>query len=537
MSVPTALRGDLASPLRLTEPTESSVVGPLVDVLVPPLLDPLPTGTGSHRVDIPESVPVSVRWSQRYRPRLIIADVVAVLMAAGCAHFVRFGDLESRLTADGSHIPFITLTVGVLACWMLALNWSGSRDAELVGFGADEFKRVTRASFAVFGTLAIGAFVFGLALPRSYVLVMMPVGLAGLLAGRFVCRRWLHKQRASGQMLADVLAVGTVETVRELIRELRRAPFAGYRVIGACVMPELHANGTGVAHHEIDGVPIVGDFSDVAAVARSTGADAVAVTAHASFGPSAVRQLSWELEQTETQLILAPALTNIAGPRIHTQPIAGLPLIHVDRPAYRGANRILKKTFDVGGSFILLLILSPVLAAIGLAVKLTSTGPAFFRQERAGINGGSFRMIKFRSMVNDAETRLADLTTESRDAGNSVLFKLKDDPRVTRIGKIIRRISVDELPQLLNVLKGDMSLVGPRPPLMAEVESYGNDARRRLLVKPGMTGLWQISGRSDLSWEDTVRLDVYYVENWSIASDLLILWKTAKAVVSSSGAY
>ena len=275
----------------------------------------------------------------------------------------------------------------------------------------------------------------------------------------------------------------------------------------------------------------------MAAVARTCRADAVAVTANASFGPNAVRQLSWELEQTETQLILAPALTNIAGPRVHTQPVAGLPLIHVDRPAYRGANRILKKSFDLGGSILLLILLSPIFAIVAVAIKLTSTGPVFFRQERAGINEGSFRMIKFRSMVVDAEARLADLQAADRDAGNPVMFKMKGDPRVTGIGRIIRRLSIDELPQLFNVVKGDMSLVGPRPPLFTEVETYGNDARRRMLVKPGMTGLWQVSGRADLNWDETVRLDVYYVENWSITSDLVILWKTAKAVVSSAGAY
>jgi len=212
-------------------------------------------------------------------------------------------------------------------------------------------------------------------------------------------------------------------------------------------------------------------------------------------------------------------------------------LIHVDRPTYRGANRLLKKTFDGVTSVLLVLLLSPVLLAVAVAVKLTSKGPVFFRQERVGINGEMFRMIKFRSMVVDAEARLASLREEQHDAGNQVLFKIKNDPRITKVGKFIRRFSIDELPQLFNVVIGDMSLVGPRPPLMAEVELYGDEARRRLLVKPGMTGLWQVSGRSDLTWDDTVRLDVYYVENWSITGDLVILWKTAKAVVSSSGAY
>jgi exopolysaccharide biosynthesis polyprenyl glycosylphosphotransferase len=222
---------------------------------------------------------------------------------------------------------------------------------------------------------------------------------------------------------------------------------------------------------------------------------------------------------------------------VHTQPVAGLPLIHVDRPTYRGANRILKKSFDMVGSLLLILLLSPVLLTVAVAIKLTSPGPVFFRQERVGINGSTFRMIKFRSMVLNAEQQLDVLRTENHDAGNDVLFKLKIDPRVTKIGRFIRRFSIDEVPQLFNVLIGEMSLVGPRPPLASEVALYGDDVRRRLLVKPGMTGLWQVSGRSDLTWDDSVRLDVYYVENWSITADLSILWRTARAVVSSSGAY
>jgi exopolysaccharide biosynthesis polyprenyl glycosylphosphotransferase len=336
--------------------------------------------------------------------------------------------------------------------------------------------------------------------------------------------------------MSQVLAVGNIHTVTELLRDLRRAPRAGYKVIGVCVSQGSSA-GHGGPLQSIDGVPVLGDLSSVAEVVRRSGADTVAVTATAAFGPSAVRKLSWELEDTDADLVLAPALTNIAGPRIHTQPVAGLPLIHVDRPTYRGANRLLKKTFDGVTSVLLVLLLSPVLLAVAVAVKLTSKGPVFFRQERVGINGEMFRMIKFRSMVVDAEARLASLKEEQHDAGNEVLFKIKNDPRITKVGKFIRRFSIDELPQLFNVVIGDMSLVGPRPPLMAEVELYGDEARRRLLVKPGMTGLWQVSGRSDLTWDDTVRLDVYYVENWSITGDLVILWKTAKAVVSSSGAY
>ncbi len=367
---------------------------------------------------------------------------------------------------------------------------------------------------------------------------MMPVGIAAVVGSRFGWRRWLHRQRDAGHYQSQVLAVGNIHTVTELLHDLRRAPQAGYRVIGVCIsQPAMAVDADGGRLLEIDGVPVLGGFDDIAGIVRSSGADTVAVTSTASFGPSRVRKLSWELEDTNAELILAPALTNIAGPRVHTHPVAGLPLIHVDRPTYRGANQILKKSFDIVGSLFLIVLFSPVLLGFAIAIKLTSRGPVFFRQDRVGINGEIFRMIKFRSMVVDAESRLEKLQDENRDAGNVVLFKMKNDPRITTIGKFIRRFSIDELPQLFNVVKGDMSLVGPRPPLKAETDLYGVEARRRLLVKPGMTGLWQVSGRSDLTWDDTVRLDVYYVENWSITGDMVIIWKTAKAVVSSAGAY
>ncbi len=476
-------------------------------------------------------------WGQRYASRLAVTDLIALVWAAVGVHLVQPQVSRSAFTSEPLNLSFVALTVGLLSVWLFALHLS-SRDPKAIGHGPTEYKQIVHATLVVFGLVAIAAYLFQLDLPRSYLLVMMPAGLGAVLASRFIWRRWLHRRRDIGEFMSEVLAVGNIPTVTELLRDLRRAPRAGYKVIGVCVSQDAQSvDHDGGALLSIDGVPVLGDLTSVAEVVRRSGADTVAVTATSAFGPSAVRRLSWELEDTDSDLVLAPALTNIAGPRIHTQPVAGLPLIHVDRPTYRGANRILKKTFDAVGSVLLVLLLSPVLIAVAIAVKVTSKGPVFFRQERVGINGEMFRMIKFRSMVVDAEARLAALKAEQHDAGNEVLFKIRNDPRITKVGKFIRRFSIDELPQLFNVVFADMSLVGPRPPLMAEVELYGDEARRRLLVKPGMTGLWQVSGRSDLTWEDTVRLDVYYVENWSITGDVVILWKTAKAVVSSSGAY
>jgi exopolysaccharide biosynthesis polyprenyl glycosylphosphotransferase len=486
----------------------------------------------ARRSSAPEARrPARRPWSDRYARGLFVTDLVCVLWAGLGVHLFE-PPIPTRISAAPGDAWFVAATALLVVVWLLALAWSGSRDGTVTGHGPGEYKRVIQASLSVFGLAAIGSFLFDLDLPRSYVILMLPAGLVALLATRYLWRRWLYRRRDEGDMMSKVVAVGDRHAVSELIADLARSPRAGYRVVGVCV-----SDGQ-AGRNELDGVPVLGVPDEVAAVATACGADAVAVTSSAAFGPTAVRRLSWDLEGTDTELILAPALTNIAGPRVHTQPVAGLPLIHVDHPTYRGANRIVKRLFDLFGSVALIVLFSPVLLAVAVAIKVTSKGPVFFRQDRVGLNGETFRMIKFRSMVVDAEQRLDALKQErTADAGNQVLFKMRNDPRITTVGRFIRRFSIDELPQLFNVVSGDMSLVGPRPPLRSEVDLYGADALRRLLVKPGMTGRWQVSGRSDLTWDDSVRLDVYYVENWSITGDLAILWRTARAVLGSSGAY
>lgn len=484
-----------------------------------------------------------LNWRQRYSRYLATTDLLIIVWAAAGAHFAQVSISESlRGAIDPFSAASILTSVAVVVLWVLVLAVFDSRDAKIVGFGSEEYKRVLNATFVVFALYTMVSYLFQLPFSRSYLLVVMPAGVVGLVAARWVWRRWLQMQRDRGRYVTNVLAVGNAQTVSDLVSELRRSPRAGYRVIGACV-----SGGTGssaaaghatLSTENVLGVPVVGSLSQVLSAVRMTGADAVAVTSTSAFGPTAVRELSWELERTDAELILAPALTDIAGPRVHTQPVAGLPLIHVERPTYSGPTRIVKSAFDLVGASVLLLLASPFMVAIAIAVKLDSPGPVFFRQERVGVTGTTFRMAKFRTMRVDAEAQLEELRrAQGTDAGNEVLFKIKNDPRITRVGRFLRRYSLDEIPQLFNVVSGEMSLVGPRPPLAAEVAQYADVVHRRLLVRPGMTGLWQVSGRSDLSWEETVRLDLSYVENWSITGDLMILFKTAKAVVSSSGAY
>lgn len=217
------------------------------------------------------------------------------------------------------------------------------------------------------------------------------------------------------------------------------------------------------------------------------------------------------------------------------RPVEGLPLMHVESLQFAGGRHLMKRALDVAVSATALLILAPLFLALSIAIRRDSPGGAFFKQERAGKDSAVFTMYKFRSMVTTAEDELELLKDQNQ--GGGVLFKLRDDPRVTRIGAVIRKYSLDELPQFWNVLRGDMSLVGPRPPLFSEVSGYEEHTRRRLLIKPGLTGLWQVSGRSDLDWDESVRLDLYYVENWSVAGDLIIMWRTFKVMLKPVGAY
>jgi exopolysaccharide biosynthesis polyprenyl glycosylphosphotransferase len=334
--------------------------------------------------------------------------------------------------------------------------------------------------------------------------------------------------------MSRLLLLGGPSAIAHLASSLERAKGAGYLPVAAYT-PGSHE---GLDVEPESGLPILGrrpDTISILAAIEACNADAVAVSAGVQLHPQTLRHLGWELAARGVGLIMAPALTDIAGPRIHTQQVAGLPLIHVTTPALEGGQGVAKRLFDVLVAGTMVIVASPVMALVAIMVKLDSPGPVFFKQERVGIEGARFGMIKFRSMVVDAEDRLAEVSQHNEGAG--VLFKMKKDPRVTRVGVVLRKFSLDELPQLFNILGGSMSLVGPRPPLPSEVEAYEHDVRRRLLVKPGLTGLWQVSGRSNLSWQDSVRLDLYYVENWSLAGDLIILLRTVRAVFRSTGAY
>jgi exopolysaccharide biosynthesis polyprenyl glycosylphosphotransferase len=344
----------------------------------------------------------------------------------------------------------------------------------------------------------------------------------------------LSRKRSAGDCQTSVLAIGDLDGVRHFASELSRNPVDGYRIVGVGIPGYGPPRGESLTlnGHE---VPIIGDETQALQAIRSCGADTVAIAGTEHFGTRGIRKLLWDLEPMGVDLIVSTGVMDVALSRLVMRPNGQLPLLHVEKPSYRSAMRFQKRAFDLLFASVALIATSPVLVMAAIAVKLTSRGPIFYSSERIGIEGRPFAMLKFRTMVDRADEQLAALLASSDADGP--LFKMREDPRITPVGRILRRFSIDELPQFINVLRREMSVVGPRPPLRREVEAYDCDVLRRLLVMPGVTGLWQVSGRSDLSWEESVRLDLSYVENWSMVGDLLIIGNTLNAVFKGSGAY
>ena len=471
-------------------------------------------------------VPRRDRWESRYTAVTVAADLCAITIMVVVGHVLGFG---TSIPQFGDVSPGVGVVAGLLM--VLALLACRAWDSRVIGQGAEEFSRVIRA--VVTSAVAMGLLGLGLQAlaPRPWVFGLMPMGGVLAIVFRLIVRGRLHRLRDAGRCALPVLAVGAVESVSRLIDRTRRDTKRGWVIAGVCTPTGAAPDGS----DRILGVPVLGDLDSVAEVARTGQHRVVAVCPSPGWTSRRLHQLAWSLEdEGSAELVVDPGLMDVAGPRLHIEPVDGLPLLRLTRPAFTGVAWIAKHVVDRLGAALLLLVIAPLLLILAIGVKLDG-GPVFFRQTRVGRHGRQFTMLKFRSMVVDAEARLAELVSDNEGAGP--LFKMKRDPRITRFGAFLRRYSLDELPQLFNVLGGKMSLVGPRPPLPREVASYARDAQRRLLVKPGLTGLWQISGRSNLKWEESVRLDLRYVENWNLALDALILWKTIGAVLNSRGAY
>ncbi|MCW2873071.1 sugar transferase [Actinacidiphila oryziradicis] len=457
------------------------------------------------------------RWERKYRIVLPAADGLAAVVAAFVIHgaYGRWG-----------------VALGLPPTWIIAMCAHRAYDRSALGLGTEEYRRVLRGALALPALAACGYWFFARdsGLLHDMMMAAAPAAAIALLS-RYVLRRRLHRRWAQGRDQRTTLLVGPSRGVAELIAVLRRSGVQELRVAGVCLTDPENAQAIKKL-----GLPVHGGVSDLSGVIRATGSNALVVLPAPEFDATVVRRMSWTAAAQGADFLLVPTLADVAASRLATRTTNGVPLTYVQAPTLSRASRLPKELLDRALATALLLVLAPLMIAIALVVRLDSSGPALFRQRRVGLYGDHFTMLKFRTMRQDAEKRRADLAHLNENS-DGLLFKMKRDPRITRVGSALRRYSLDELPQLMNVFGGHMSLVGPRPPLPEEVDAYTPEVKRRLLVKPGLTGLWQVSGRSDLPWDEAVRLDLGYVDNWSLGLDLLILIRTGSAVIRGTGAY
>jgi exopolysaccharide biosynthesis polyprenyl glycosylphosphotransferase len=480
----------------------------------------------------PRAVVDRMGWQRQYAVRLAITDAVVVCGAVMLAQCVRFGSTPTSSGYISHYETAYSLLIAIT--WVLALAGFHTRSPRIVGTGVEEYRRVVAASFATFGAIAMAELLLKLEISRGYLAVALPAGTLGLALSRWISREIVARKRIEGRYRTGVLAIGEPDAVAYLAAELTNNPKDGYDVVGVCIPGYDAPCGE---HLNVDGrqVPIIGGEAYALQGIRACGADTVAIAGTGKFGVQRIRRLIWELEPLGVDLMVSPGVTDVALSRLAMRPIPGLPLLYIEKPQYRGAKRLKKRAFDFCFALAALTATLPILLVTAILIKISSKGPVFYCSERIGIDGKPFSMLKFRTMIQDADQQLDSLLANNESDG--LLFKIREDPRVTPIGRVLRRFSIDELPQFINVLRQDMSVVGPRPPLRREVEAYDCDVQRRLLVKPGVTGLWQVSGRSDLSWDKAVRLDLSYVDNWSMLGDIAIIARTMRAVVQRKGAY
>ena len=482
-------------------------------------------GSSSVRSDAPN-------WRRRYAYRLVITDALVLCWAVFGAAYLSFNPVQPLVGAPQSsvfNVNYFMVSAAMVVVWTMVLAAVGSRNYRVIGTGNAEFKAVLQSAVVILLVICFINFALKLDVSRRFVLMALPLGLLAVVVSRVLWRRWLSLHRRRGLLSSRVLLVGSAESTSHIAADLRRHSAAGYHVVGVLATDQVQASVG------LSGLPVFRSVEHLHRAVSECRADTVFVTDGHNLPPAKLRELSWSLEPGRQHLVMAPSLTDIAGPRVHARPVAGMPLIHVETPRYEGVDRFLKRAFDSIVSAGLLLMLALPLLIVVILVVSTSRGGVFFAHERIGKHGRPFKMLKFRSMEADADARLESLL-KAQGATDRPFFKIDNDPRITPVGGFLRRYSIDEIPQLINVLRGEMSLVGPRPQVAKEVALYDNAAARRLFVKPGMTGLWQVSGRSNLDWEESLRLDLYYVENWSLTADLSIMARTVRAVIAKDGA-
>ncbi|MCB0915741.1 MAG: sugar transferase [Actinobacteria bacterium] len=451
---------------------------------------------------------------ERNHSRLVVvADLVAIALALGLGVVLDIG--HEGPASDG---PRMFMIVSLMVLWPLMLWQMQTRATTILGGGAEEYRRVLLASLWTVALTMSLAYITGTQFGRRYLFFSAVVGTLFLLADRSLMRNVLHRRLQRGDPLHRVFVVAAQAQYPQLEKQFARS---------GGLMEQV---GSWDLTDAPDPDPVV-----VVKAALDLDADTIVYAPAQHEDPSWPRRLGWAMEDQDLSLLVSPQIANIAGPRLSIEPINGMALVRVEMPKFSGPARVIKRAIDLIGSSLLLIALAIPLGIFAALIKLTSPGPVFFMQTRAGAGGTTFECFKFRTMVVDADSRREELRAEH--GGSGATFKMTRDPRVTGVGHWLRRFSLDELPQLFNVWWGQMSLIGPRPHPLDDVQRYDDVATRRLLAKPGMTGLWQVSGRSDLDWEQSVMLDLYYVENWSLPLDAIIVLRTLKAVITGRGAY
>ena len=471
-------------------------------------------GDSNYRTDGHAEAPLGA-----LRRRILISDLVSIAMAT------LTGILISSRASTWAIDPLVAIygmPLLITCLWFAILVFRGAYDQRVLGIGTEEIRRVASATIGTFSVVAGVSYLFRADISRAYAFISLPLGLLLIIGLRFLWRSWLYRARRSGRFMHRTVLIGSGPGTAELSARFAADYYAGYEVVAELGLAHSDAHDLGSWLNRLD------------SVLDAAHADAVAVTSSETLQTEVVRQLAWRLEGRNIDLLIAPAMADLAGPRVSVRPVAGLPLLHLDEAVLSRPQAFAKRALDLFGALLLLILLSPMMLVCALAVRVSSRGPIIFKQTRIGRGGKPFTMLKFRTMSPDAELFKEELRT--RHGIDNPMFKMSDDPRITTIGRFLRRWSLDELPQFFNALSGSMSLVGPRPHPLDDVDRYEVEAYRRLALKPGLTGLWQVEGRSSLTWAEALQLDLYYVETWSLAGDAVLLARTVRAVLKGRGA-
>lgn len=475
-------------------------------------------------------------WRRKFTNCLVISDLVILLLSAVFSFFLK--RTNNLYTVDFKfydfELEYFSSLLVFCLLWFVILGLFQTRSSKVLGAGPKEYGLVTQSSLLAFATTVFILFLMNADFSRQILISFFSIGTIALVFSRWAWRRGLNKLRKDSGWKDNVILVGPISSVVELSKELLARYQTGLNPAGFCLTGN---NGSFPEWIDVSNnrIPVLGNLESVRSALDTTHSTCVIISEKSQITQSEISDIAWSLDADKHELVLSQGLIDVSGPRIHMRPLAGLPFVYVEVPNFIGAKRFAKRMIDLFGSLFGIMILFVPGLIVSVAIWANGKGPIFFVQERVGRNNTHFKIYKFRTMNPDAEKQKEKLLSASDSS--SPLFKLTDDPRVTRIGKFLRKWSIDEIPQLVNVLIGNMSLVGPRPPLQSEVDLYDDHVHRKFLVKPGITGLWQISGRSNLSWEDSVRLDLYYVENWSITTDFIIMFRTISSVLKRDGAY